>query len=922
MGTSKTQVEPTASQATPSTTAEKQTSAPEQNIGPVRDHRATASTSPRNGSPPDARIGGNLISPEEFSQASKRAQMSTAIQCQLGNTRAGSLLVGPQARVAVGAPGDRYEQEAEEIASRVVSGQKVGRISRITTGYIASHVRGQLEGKNALQAFPVQPLSEKDDGVGEVGDAAAEARIKSPGSGRPLPDGIRSEMESGLGADFSAVRIHDTAADQADAGNLNAKAFAYRNHIWLGPGASAGDRKLMAHELTHVVQQGAGMRRNLDRMPEQQRGEDSTPESVREHRIQTKCSSSGAGKPIKPLAYPQGEMPIQRTPATLQTQLEQMGLTAAEAVALVAFHPDNGGAINYSERQLRRIGSHVHRNANITGVQTATLINVFTAAPLSASQVISLIGMRRHFPYADVLLLANQIVAIGIPAGRALRITNRLKSRLTAADISILFPLFNNYRDSHIIRIGRSVAGNVNITCAEALTLINFFAPPLPVAHVITLIGLTRHFPFADVHLLAIHIVTTGIPADRALRITNRLRSRLTLAEIQTLFPLFNNYSDRNIARIGRSVAGHAITAARYVAIINHINTGVLAIGELIRLVEGLSGTYNDVDLGILGNALVAGLHRVGGRKTARHMVALAQINTPAAIGIAMFMQSPNPVTAIHVPTDNYGGHSPDHLGPGEETAVTAMIAGGLLTSADIGGVTWVRGNSQTQVANVNAAAGTADVTAPDSRHRSTLVRVRGNARPYLRATLGELRLPTVPPTGANIVQTGNIRHTQGMLGVGFQGNPHITATHAVSFGNIEIKEDPRRGARGIVTGVMRGHSQVHNPGPNWFRMPMGGNPAVAPGAPDGTTDTIDTGDIAPATLSWNRYANGTFTWNIRWGYRVVGSTRIHVFTTVVHAETYTRDPGFPAASNHTASIGKGGAGPFARNVNDPTSVF
>ena len=174
---------------------------------------------------------------------------------------------------------------------------------------------------------------------------------------------------------------------------------------------------------------------------------------------------------------------------------------------------------------------------------------------------------------------------------------------------------------------------------------------------------------------------------------------------------------------------------------------------------------------------------------------------------------------------------------------------------------------------------------------------------------------------GVTIVQTSNIRHTNGMLGVGFQGTPHLTAPHAVSFSNIEVAEDPRRGARGIVTGVMLGHSQVHARG-NWVGVLPAGNPAVAPGAPAGGIDTIDTGDMNPATLNWNAHANGTFTWNIRWYYRVVGRTRIHFFRTVVHAEVYTRDPGFPATNNHTVSIAKGGAGPFPRRVNDATSTY
>jgi hypothetical protein len=69
-------------------------------------------------------------------------------------------------------------------------------------------------------------------------------------------------MESGLGADFSSVRVHDTASDRSDAHRLNAKAFTYGEHIWMGPGASSSDRKLMAHELTHVVQQSAAPRQD------------------------------------------------------------------------------------------------------------------------------------------------------------------------------------------------------------------------------------------------------------------------------------------------------------------------------------------------------------------------------------------------------------------------------------------------------------------------------------------------------------------------------------------------------------------------------------------------------------------------------------------------------------------------------------
>lgn len=178
------------------------------------------------------------------------------------------VLGGIQAKIPVSPPDDRLEQEADEAAIGVVSGRKVARISCIAAGGgVSSPVSRQAPEEE--QSLPTQPEDQKEEketpvrtvplqrqgSEGAVEDAGTEARIKAPGTGRSLPDGVRAEMEAGLGADFSGVRIHDTAEDRTTAGGLKAKAFAYRNHIWMGHGASVGDRKLMAHELTHVVQQ-------------------------------------------------------------------------------------------------------------------------------------------------------------------------------------------------------------------------------------------------------------------------------------------------------------------------------------------------------------------------------------------------------------------------------------------------------------------------------------------------------------------------------------------------------------------------------------------------------------------------------------------------------------------------------------------
>nr|WP_223243117.1 DUF4157 domain-containing protein [Streptomyces sp. CBMA123] len=74
--------------------------------------------------------------------------------------------------------------------------------------------------------------------------------------GRPLEAAVRSEMEGRMGADFTAVRVHDDSAAQASAAEVGARAYTSGNHVVIGAGG--GDRHTLAHELTHVLQQRRG----------------------------------------------------------------------------------------------------------------------------------------------------------------------------------------------------------------------------------------------------------------------------------------------------------------------------------------------------------------------------------------------------------------------------------------------------------------------------------------------------------------------------------------------------------------------------------------------------------------------------------------------------------------------------------------
>lgn len=95
------------------------------------------------------------------------------------------------------------------------------------------------------------------------------------GGGRPMDAGLREEMETRLGADFSDVRIHDDSTARASAAEVGARAYTSGHHVVVGTGG--GDKHTLAHELTHVIQQrqgavsgtdnGAGLRISDPRTP-------------------------------------------------------------------------------------------------------------------------------------------------------------------------------------------------------------------------------------------------------------------------------------------------------------------------------------------------------------------------------------------------------------------------------------------------------------------------------------------------------------------------------------------------------------------------------------------------------------------------------------------------------------------------------
>lgn len=145
----------------------------------------------------------------------------------------------------VSALGDAAESEARHVARNIVS-MPASAASRPVNVINRPFVQRAVPVMSPSVAAPV-PLR------------STPAPPKS--GGEALPEAVRQDMEPRFQADFSQVRIRRDAQAAQASRSLNAAAFTVGNQIWFAPGAwqpdSVSGRELIAHELTHTIQQGA-----------------------------------------------------------------------------------------------------------------------------------------------------------------------------------------------------------------------------------------------------------------------------------------------------------------------------------------------------------------------------------------------------------------------------------------------------------------------------------------------------------------------------------------------------------------------------------------------------------------------------------------------------------------------------------------
>ena len=222
----------------------------------------------------------------------------------------GTPFFGVQAKLAVGKANDPYEQQADTMADQVVAQKqntttnesffspKPSLASQITPGVQLKPLisRPSPTTATAVQLMPFEDVQTSS----EAGENEEQAQTKvqlmpfedvqaklQPGTeaqlmqvapaqpqpslgtrinnrrggGSPLPDQTREEMESGFGADFSGVNVHTDSESAQMNDELGAQAFTSGNDIFFNEGQFSPETQegqtLLAHELTHTIQQGA-----------------------------------------------------------------------------------------------------------------------------------------------------------------------------------------------------------------------------------------------------------------------------------------------------------------------------------------------------------------------------------------------------------------------------------------------------------------------------------------------------------------------------------------------------------------------------------------------------------------------------------------------------------------------------------------
>ncbi len=193
-----------------------------------------------------------------------------------------------QAKLVIGQPGDRFEREADAVADRVMREEDPAlSLSRPASGIQRACDSCQEEDEKVrMQALGEGEKDEEESvmakaassGLGAAMSAESATGIqRSRGGGAPLDRALRGDLEPRFGHSFADVRIHADREAASLSRSIGARAFTIGSDVFFGeqqyqPDAPDG-RRLLAHELTHVLQQRT-LPQRVQRVPDEDGVED------------------------------------------------------------------------------------------------------------------------------------------------------------------------------------------------------------------------------------------------------------------------------------------------------------------------------------------------------------------------------------------------------------------------------------------------------------------------------------------------------------------------------------------------------------------------------------------------------------------------------------------------------------------------
>jgi hypothetical protein len=272
--------------------------------------------------------------------AERRRQHFRGLQRTIGNQAVSRMLslAAPtvQTKLTVNQPGDQYEQEADRVADQVMRMPEPSLSPKCAK---FEEEEKNLQRKEAdsgpAAAPPIVPASGSPASASaapETVDAKVREMISQPG--QALDPRARAFLEPRFGFDFSNVRVHTGRDAGASATSVHAKAYTMGSNVVFGPGQYSPDtqhgRRLIAHELAHVVQQSGSecAKRSVADTPP-------VSLSAAENRIQREADNPGAAPPADaaaPVTWTKGptfppalELPYDEAARRVNSVLDAIG---------------------------------------------------------------------------------------------------------------------------------------------------------------------------------------------------------------------------------------------------------------------------------------------------------------------------------------------------------------------------------------------------------------------------------------------------------------------------------------------------------------------------------------------------------------------------------------------------------------------